>query len=89
MIEAVLENRGIIRIDSLENLEQKNKIKNPSFKGGVLYIVCFKKLKIGQNRVLSFNQMTFEYLKFRLMSVHYLHQLSIQSDTNCRTTITF
>jgi hypothetical protein len=27
MIEAVLENRGITKIDSLENLEQKNKIK--------------------------------------------------------------
>ena len=52
-------------------------------------MICFKELKIGQKRVLSFNQMTFEYLKFRLMSVRYLYQLSIQSDTKCRTTITF
>jgi hypothetical protein len=33
--------------------------------------------------------MTFEYLKFRLMSVRYLYQLSIQSDSECRKTITF
>jgi hypothetical protein len=34
-----------------------------------------------EKRVLSFNQMTFECLKFRFASVLYLHQLSIQSDS--------